>query len=162
MPSVVVPLLVRDLVTADLPDCRWAGSGLHLRNIAGQLERARAGEVDYLAACPPSGTPVAIGGVDYLKAPDAGTLWQLSVHPALQSCGIGTVLIHAAEQRIITRRLHLAELSVERDNTRARSLYERLGYTAVGTSHESWIEEQQDGTIVVHEAECALMRKGLP
>ena len=161
MPQVVVPLIVRDLVTADLPDCRWAGSDVHLLDVASQLQRARAGEIDYLAACPPSGIPVAIGGIDYTKAPDAGTLWQLSVHPALRSCGIGTLLIHAAEQRIVARQLQRAELSVEDGNTRARSLYERLGYTAIGVAYESWDEERQDGTIVVHEAECAVMRKEL-
>jgi hypothetical protein len=26
-------------------------------------------EVDYLAACPPSGLPVAIGGIDYAESP---------------------------------------------------------------------------------------------
>jgi len=162
MPSVVVPLSVRDLLIADLPDCGWAGSDIHLRDVARQLRRARTGEVDYLAACPPSGVPVAVGGVDYTKAPGAGTLWQLSVHPALQSCGIGTVLIQAAEQRIVARGLHLAELSVEDDNTRARLLYERLGYAAVGAARETWVEERADGTIAVHEADCTVMRKELP
>ena len=59
--------------------------------------------MDYLAVCPPSGLPVAIGGVDYVANPDAGTLWQLAVHPALQSCGLGTILIRAAEDRIRAR-----------------------------------------------------------
>lgn len=162
MPPALVPLSVRDLVAADLPDCRWAGSDVHLRDVAGQLRRACAGEVDYLAACPPSGVPVAIGGVGYTKAPGAGTVWQLSVHPALQSCGIGTVLIHAAEQRILARLLLRAELSVEAENTRARVLYERLGYTAAGAVRETWVEERADGTIAQHEADCILLRKELP
>lgn len=44
------------------------------------LERARRSEVDYLAVCPPSGLPVAIGGIDYTENPGAGTLTQLAVH----------------------------------------------------------------------------------
>jgi len=59
--------------------------------------------------------------------PGAGTLWQLTVHPALRSCGIGTILIRAAEQRIRARGLCRAELGVEELNQRARALYERLG-----------------------------------
>ncbi len=161
MPQVVLPLIVRDLVAADLPNCKWAGSDVHLRNVAGQLQRASTGDVDYLAACAPTGIPVAIGGIDYTKAPGAGTLWQLSVHPALQSCGIGTVLINVAQQRIVARQLHRAELSVEDGNTRARSLYGRLGYTAVGVAYERWDEEIQDGTIAVREATCVVMRKEL-
>lgn len=62
-----------------------------------------------MRVCPPAGLPVAIGGIDYTEKPGAGTLWQLAVHEALQSCGIGTILIHAAEQRILTRGLRRAE-----------------------------------------------------
>jgi GNAT superfamily N-acetyltransferase len=101
--EVAIPLLVRDLIPEDLPSCAWSGSALHLATVAGELERARLGEVDYLAACPPSGLPVAVGGIDYAENPGAGTLYQLSVHPALQSCGIGTIFIQAAEQRILAR-----------------------------------------------------------
>jgi ribosomal protein S18 acetylase RimI-like enzyme len=70
---------------------------------------------------------VAIGGVDYRARAGAGTLWQLVVHPALRSCGIGTVLVRAAEARIAARGLRRAELAVEEGNLRARALYERLG-----------------------------------
>jgi ribosomal protein S18 acetylase RimI-like enzyme len=57
---------------------------------------------------------------------------QLAVHRALQSCGIGTILIEASEQRIRARGLHRAELGAEECNPRARALYERLGYIAYG------------------------------
>lgn len=75
----------------------------HLAAIARVLDRAKLNEVEYPAACPPSGLPVRLGGIDYAKTASAGTIWMLAVHPALQSCGIGTVLIHAAEQRIRAR-----------------------------------------------------------
>ena len=161
MPEVVVPLTIRDLTTEDLPACAWSGSPTHLASVADALERAGLGEVDYLAACPPSGLPVAIGGVDYAKAPGAGTLWQFAVHGALQSCGIGTILIQTAEQRIRARGLRRAELGVEECNPRARALYERLGYVAYGREPESWDEEAPDGSIVKYETVCTLMRKEL-
>jgi ribosomal protein S18 acetylase RimI-like enzyme len=161
MPEVIVPLTIRDLTAEDLTACRWSGSRSHLVSVAAALERARRGEVDYLAACPPSGLPVAIGGVDYALTPGAGTLWQLSVHGALQSCGIGTVLIQAAEQRIRDRGLRWAELGVEESNPRARALYERLGYVAFGREPDAWDEEAPDGTISRHETICTLMRKEL-
>lgn len=56
--------------------------------------------MDHLATCPPPGVPVALGGIDYAKAPGAGTIWLLAVHAALRSCGVGTLLIVAAEQRV--------------------------------------------------------------
>ncbi|MFC4050038.1 GNAT family N-acetyltransferase [Actinomadura syzygii] len=118
MADITVSLTVRALIHEDLPSCAWSGSGTHLARMAKALDRAARGEVDYLAVCPPSGLPVAVGGVDYAKTPDAGTLWQLAVHEALQSCGIGTVLIQAAEQRIRARGLDRAELGVEVSNPR--------------------------------------------
>ena len=98
--EVVVPLSVRDLTHADLPCCEWAGVPPHLDYVATALDRACAGEVDYLAVCGPTDLPLGIGGVDYTARRGVGTLWQLVVHPALRSCGIGTLLIRAAEDRI--------------------------------------------------------------
>lgn len=120
MTDIRVSLSVRDLAHEDLPSCDWSGSAMHVRQIAEQLRRAEVGEVDYLAVCGPADVPVAIGGVDYMLKSGAGTLWQLGVHPALQSCGIGTLLISAAEARITARGLAVAELGVEESNPRAQ------------------------------------------
>jgi ribosomal protein S18 acetylase RimI-like enzyme len=105
---------------------------------------------------------VAMGGVDYAIRPGAGTLWQLVVHPALRSCGIGALLVQAAEQRIHARGLHRAELRVEESNPRARALYERLGYSAYGRRPEFWDTEAPDGTVFRYETICTLMQKELP
>ena len=161
MPEIVLPLTVRDLTAADLPACRWSGGRSHLAAVAGELDRAARGEAEYLVVCPPSGLPVALGGIDYAKIPGAGVLWMLAVHGALQSCGIGTVLIEAAEQRIRDRGLHRAELGVEESNPRARALYERLGYVAYGAAPESWDEDAPDGSVVRYETVCVWMRKDL-
>ena len=97
--TVTMPVTVRDLLPQDLPACTWSGSATHLRHVERELARAASGEVDYLAVCTPVDLPVAIGGIDYEVAEEAGTLWQLAVLPALQSCGLGTLLVRAAEQR---------------------------------------------------------------
>jgi ribosomal protein S18 acetylase RimI-like enzyme len=162
MPEVVLPLTIRDLTAEDLPSCSWLGSASYLASVAGALERARRGEADYLAVCPPSGLPVALGGVDYATTPGAGRLRQFGVHAALQSCGIGTLLIQAAEQRTRARGLHRAELTVEVGNPRARALYERLGYVAHGRQPASWDIESADGSLTRYETVCTLMRKELP
>jgi ribosomal protein S18 acetylase RimI-like enzyme len=162
MTEVVVPLTVRDLTADDLPSCDWSGGPTHLASIARALRRAERGEVDYLAVCPPSGLPVALCGVDYDQNPGAGTLWQLAVHGPLQSLGIGTILIRAAEQRIRARGLHRAELRVEEANPRARALYERLGYVAYGSSPDEWDEDAPDGSVRRYETVATLMRKELP
>ena len=159
MPEIVLPLTVRNLTAEDLPACGW--SGIALANRAESLKRAERGEIDYLAVCPPSGLPVATGGVDYTKTPGTGTLWQLSVDEALRSCGIGTILIQAAEQRISARGLQWAELGVDENDSRPRALYERLGYVAGGREPASWDEEAPDGSITRYETMVTLLRKQL-
>ncbi|MFE2991969.1 GNAT family N-acetyltransferase [Streptomyces sp. NPDC059262] len=74
---------------------------------------------------------MAKGGIDYQVKEGVGTLWQLAVHPALQSCGIGTSLSkprNFGSRTAVCGRLS-SVLGVE-ENTppRARALYERLGY----------------------------------
>jgi len=162
MAEIVVPLTIRDLTHEDLPSCAWSGSASHLAHVATALDRAERGEVDYLAVCPPSGLPVATGGIGYKTTPGVGTLFQFGVHPALRSCGIGTLLIEAAEQRIRARGLHRAELGVEENNPRARALYERLDYVAYGSKPTAWDVDAPDGSITRYETVLTLMRKELP
>nr|WP_184574467.1 GNAT family N-acetyltransferase [Streptomyces zagrosensis] len=159
--AVVVPVSVRDLLPRDLPACAWSGSATHLGQVERELVRAAAGEVDYLAVCTPADVPVAIGGIDYQVSEEAGTLWQLAVLPAMQSCGLGTLLIKAAEQRVAERGLRRTELAVEEGNPRARALYERLGYVAYGRRPDAWDEEGLDGSIRRYETMCVLLRKDL-
>ncbi|MGW4510368.1 GNAT family N-acetyltransferase [Streptomyces sp. NPDC004436] len=161
MTTVELTLSARDLTHADLASLGWSGTDHHLVGVARQLERARTGEVDYLAVCTATGVPVAKGGVDYRVQDGAGTLWQLAVHPALQSCGIGTFLVGAAELRIRTRGLRRAELAVEVDNPRARALYERLGYRAYDRQPDAWDEQAPDGSLRRRETMCTVMRKEL-
>lgn len=161
MPEVVVPLTIRDLTAEDLPLCPWLASPPYLASVARGLELARRSEADYLAVCPPSGLPVALAGVAYSKTPGTGWLQHLEVHAALRSCGIGTLLVQAAEQRIRGRGLHRAELKVEERNPRARALYERHGYVAYGREPASWDAQSADGSLCHYETVCTLMRKEL-
>jgi ribosomal protein S18 acetylase RimI-like enzyme len=159
MAEVVLPLTIRDLTRDDAPGCAW--TGISATTMTRTLERASRGEVDYLVVCAPSGFRVAVGGIDYALRRGAGTLYQLTVHGAVQSCGIGTLLIGAAEQRIRGRGLNRAELDVEVDNPRARTLYERLGYLAYGREPGSWDERAPDGSVTRYETVVTLMRKEL-
>ncbi|MEV0794695.1 GNAT family N-acetyltransferase [Kribbella sp. NPDC050459] len=161
MAEVVVPLTVRDLTEADLPDCGWYGSATGLASVAEAIRRAGRGEVDYLAVCPPSGLPVAVGGVDYTKPPGAATIWQLSVQAELRSCGIGSVLIGALEQRARDRGLDWVELGVDDNRSRPQALYERLGYVVSGSEPGAWDEEAADGSVSRYETRITLLRKQL-
>jgi ribosomal protein S18 acetylase RimI-like enzyme len=121
MAEVRVPIVIRDLTAADLDAIGWSGGPSHLRAVGVQLERVTARLAEYLVACPPSGLPVGKAGIDYISTTDAGLIHQVAVHGALQSCGIGTLLMQAAEERIRGRGRTHAELWVEHDNPRARA-----------------------------------------
>jgi GNAT superfamily N-acetyltransferase len=157
-----VELHVRDLTADDLPEIGWSGGPLHPRYVAEALQRrASTGDVEYLAVCDTSDLPIALCGIDFAVSAGAGTLYQLAVMPALQSAGIGSLLIDAAEQRIRSRGCSRAELSVEEDNVRARALYGRLGYAGFGTEVDSWEVETATGEREIHHAQCVRMRKDL-
>jgi len=159
MPDVTVALVVRDLTEADLEALQWSGTASHLVAVRQELGRVTSGEVEYLVAAASAGLPVGKAGIDYARHAGAGTLYQAAVHPALQSCGIGTVLFGEAERRMKVRGLARAELSVEHDNPRARALYERLGYVAYGDAPDEWDAEGPAGEIVRYRTMCTLMRK---
>jgi ribosomal protein S18 acetylase RimI-like enzyme len=134
---------------------------MHLRHVAEAVARVEGGEVDYLAVRNAEGVPLAIGGADYTARPEAVTLWQLSTHPDHRSRGLGSRLIAALEQRARARGYTQARLSVERDNVRARALYERIGYRVVGSSVERWQTCDEHGREVTHHADCIELAKPL-
>ncbi|MCW2766241.1 MAG: hypothetical protein JWO11_2200 [Nocardioides sp.] len=75
------------------------------------------------------------GRIRVVQSPDHVELAGIQLLPAHQGHGIGTYLI---EQFLVgARRAGLvARVSVEKDNPRARALYERLGFVAVGETED--------------------------
>jgi ribosomal protein S18 acetylase RimI-like enzyme len=131
-------LTFRDLEPADLDDLDWSGGPEHIRAVATALDAAYAGEIALLVGCLPNDRLIAMGGVDFRPSEDAGNIWMLAVHERFQSLGGGTALIAALEQKIIDHGRPLARMLVEHDNPLARTLYERLGYSEVGATLDSW------------------------
>jgi ribosomal protein S18 acetylase RimI-like enzyme len=154
-------LVVDELTFDDLDQIAWSGEPRHRVAVSEALGRVSSGGVEYLAARVPSGGPVAKVGIDYARYPGSGYLWQFATHPQLQGLGIGSFLMAAAEARIVRRGLHLARINVERDNPRARQLYERLGYAVMGHDTETWERVDVAGGITLHRAEVTLMGKKL-
>ena len=136
---------VVELTAGELGLIAWSGTRAHVENVAQQLIRAEAGEVDY-RAIRVEGQLVTKGAIDYEEHPGAGAIFQVATRPDLEGLGLATRLIGALEACAVHRGLHVVQLGVEPDNERARRLYESLGYRAVGTSQASWEQELVDGT----------------
>lgn len=161
MPEILLPLTVRDLTVDELRPGIWGWSDTHLAGTIESVKRAERGEADFVAVCPPSGIPVATGGVDFAKPSGIATIWQLSVDAALRSCGIGTILVEALEGRIRGRGQDVAELGVDDQQSRPRALYERLGYAVTGSEAGAWDEGLPDGTVRRYETTITVLRKHL-
>jgi ribosomal protein S18 acetylase RimI-like enzyme len=130
--------LVDDLRDSDLEQLDWSGDAAHLEAVATALERRDEGEVDYLVIRSPGGRPVAKAGIDYIKQPEAGTIWQVATHPHCRRLGLAATLMVEAEARIRSRGLRRARVDVEADNLPARRLYRSLGYRTIGSEDVSW------------------------
>jgi ribosomal protein S18 acetylase RimI-like enzyme len=79
-----------------------------------------------------------------------------AVKPELQSRGIGTALMGAAEQLVCDRGFRGIVLGVEDFNPRARRLYERLGYEAFATDDFKYVgaPAPNPGVWMRKELEC--------
>lgn len=90
-----------------------------------------------------------------------GTTARSAVHPVLQRCGVGTLLVTALEYRIRSRGHFHAELEYEEHDAGNRAFYEHLGYTAYGTSHAACDQDLPDGRTERYETTCVRMRRDL-
>ncbi|MFB7360046.1 GNAT family N-acetyltransferase [Streptomyces gardneri] len=114
---------------------------------ADRFARQEAGAGTYLLAWR-DGVPVGHGQVrwDGCAAPevravlgDCPELNGLDVWPeGLRGQGIGTALVHAAEELVRERGGTALGLGVARDNPRAAALYARLGYEPVVAYTDRW------------------------
>ena len=66
------------------------------------------------------------------RFPDCPEINGLPVVPERQSQGIGTTIIHTAEQLAVRRDRHRIGMGVDDHNVRAATLYLRLGYRDTG------------------------------
>jgi ribosomal protein S18 acetylase RimI-like enzyme len=127
---------------------------------ADAFDRHLAGENVMLVA-DLHGFPVGQAWIDLVKhrTERVGYIWAVRVFPFLQGLGIGTRLMHAAERVLSGRGYRCAEVGVEKDNTAARRLYERLGYTLLGDAREEYGFTTPDGVRASYVVDHWRLRK---
>ncbi|MFF0268818.1 GNAT family N-acetyltransferase [Kribbella sp. NPDC004536] len=87
-----------------------------------------------------------------------------ALHAFVRGKGVGTALIRAAEAVAVEWERTAIGMGVEPDNSRARGLYERLGYVLWSGPRvvDRWTEQAADGTVVRrHADECDYLLKRL-
>jgi ribosomal protein S18 acetylase RimI-like enzyme len=142
---VTAPLTVRVAEEADLAALDLAVPSGRNDVHRGFLARQAVGDASYLVAWR-DGNAVGVGVVRWIGRggyPDP-EISNLRVPEHLQSQGIGTAIVHFAEDLVRARGYRRIVIGVDEDNRRAEALYERLGYTDTGarwTGTYTWYDE---------------------
>ncbi|MBB3226649.1 ribosomal protein S18 acetylase RimI-like enzyme [Luteibacter sp. Sphag1AF] len=135
-PPVTAPVRVRRAEVSDLDDLvaleesSFAHDRLsraqyrrHLDSDSAQVLIATANHRRFL------GTAV----VFFRRGTQVARLYSIATKPEAQGKGVGSALVEAAEDLARSRRCNALRLEVRTDNAVAIRLYERLGYTRIGS-----------------------------
>jgi ribosomal protein S18 acetylase RimI-like enzyme len=151
---------VCDMLSPDLPELCCFKEGTLTAAERTVLQRAAGSDMAVLGLFQ-DGKLIGKGGADFTVSSDAARMWMLSVDEEFRSQGLGTRLITLLELVAVERGFGSAEMLVETDNVRARSLYERLGYVVVGTATDFVYDRTDDGESKRREVQCQRMCKRL-
>ncbi len=85
------------------------------------------------------------GDEDAADGMRSGYFYGLRVFGPFQRLGLGRALVRRGEGLLRERGFRYATIAVDRENTSARRLYERLGFRAIRERHRSWSYVGPDG-----------------
>lgn len=160
--TVPLEVEIRPCTADDLRGLEWYGMfSPHRPLIDAAYRRQARGEVLMLLAVA-GGFPVGQAWVDFAARPaEAGVavIWAVRVYPFLRGGGIGARLLAAAERAVALRGFGTAEIGVEKDNPRARRLYERLGYRPHRELLETFTYHDAQGVPVTERVDQWMLRK---
>ena len=147
---------IRPIEEKDLSALEWDGMYLHFRRLFRQaFEDMRIGTRHLLMVeHMPTGGMVGQVFIQWSSSDPRfadgsrrGYLYALRVKPAFRSRGLGTRILFAAEDELRRRGMDTASIGVEKDNPRARALYERLGYRVIADDPGRWSYFDHEGII---------------
>jgi ribosomal protein S18 acetylase RimI-like enzyme len=163
--------IIRPVEERDLPALEWDGVFLCFRQLFRQAyEDMRLGS-RYLLMMERRPGGEMIGQVfiqwnssdpKFADGRGRGYLYAFRVKPEYRGRGLGTRILCAAEDVLRMRGMDTASIGVEKDNPRARALYERRGYRVITDDPGRWsyIDHEGNRREVVEPA--WLMEKKLP
>ena len=103
-----------------------------------------------------------IGEVWILKKEGSYHLMRLGVREEYRNQGVGTWIISQIEDYIINIGESEIYLGVEKDNIKALSLYQKLGYEIIAEKKDSWKERDPNtGKEYIYKTDVFEMRKTL-
>jgi ribosomal protein S18 acetylase RimI-like enzyme len=170
----VIQVDVRPLAAEELALIQQALPPEHPEAHVRRLGDQRAGRVTYLVAWA-DGRALGHALVRWGGATNPELRWRLDehdghpyveallVHPSFRSRSVGSQILDAAEVLVRRQGLDRIGLAVAVENTRARVLYERLGYRDldIGEFDNAWSYVDEHGNEVAESETCAYLVKDL-
>lgn len=160
--------IIRPVEERDLAALEWDGQYRHYRRVfkANYDDMQRGQRMLWVAEF----DGVLVGQVfvqllssdpDYADGARRAYLYAFRVRPEQQGQGLGTRLMERAEADLVERGFRVAVIAAGRDNPRAKSLYERLGYRVFAEDPGEWSYVDDQGKTVRASEPAWLMRKVL-
>ncbi|MDH5606701.1 MAG: GNAT family N-acetyltransferase [Anaerolineae bacterium] len=154
-PDWLDDVVIRILKKADLPKLEWEGQFTRYRRIyADVFQRSRRGlAVPWVAEL----KEVGLVGQVFIQLRTNDTamadgfrrayLHSFRVRPAFRGAGLGTLMMSVVEEDLSRRGFSEITLNVAKDNPRARSLYERLGFQVIHDDPGQWTYYDEKGVL---------------
>jgi ribosomal protein S18 acetylase RimI-like enzyme len=147
-------LIVRQVTKADLPGLEWEGEYTHFRRLYTEAyHRAELSEavlwVAELRGRLIGQLFVHLERRQYERSNGEmrAYIYGFRVRPAYRSQGIGSHMLEMVEADLLRRGYRKVSLNVGQDNQAARRLYERKGYSVVGSDPGRWSYLDHEGNL---------------
>ncbi len=151
---------IRAARASDLPKLEWFGAYAHFRDLYRRTRHDHLAGRRLMLVADLGDFPIGQVWLDVMPA-EFAYLYALRVMEPFQSLGVGTHLIQSAEALARSHQYSQIQLAVERSNTGARRLYERLGFQAFTQRVDAWSYTDHHGQIHWVEEDVFVMRKSL-
>ena len=151
---------IRAARAGDLPKLEWFGAYAHFRDLYRRTWHDHLAGRRLMLVADLEDFPIGQVWLDVMPA-EFAYLYALRVMEPFQGLGVGTHLIQSAEALARSHQYDQIHLAVERNNTRARGLYERLGFRTFSQRVDAWSYTDQHGQIHWVEEDVFVMRKSL-
>ncbi len=149
--DVTMPMRIRAVRAADLPKLEWFGSLAHWRDVNRRTFNDHQQGLRLMFVADLHSFPVGQVVID-VSSHEFAYLYALRVLEPFQGLGVGTRLISMGDQVARGHGFRQIHLAVEKSNTGARRLYERMGYEIFTQRVDVWSYVDQHGqTNWVHE-----------